>query len=392
MLPLDGIMVVALEQAVAAPFATRQLADLGARVIKIERPVKGDFARYYDTRANGQSSHFVWLNRSKESLTLDVKHPEVLAVLRQLLAKADVFVHNLAPGAVDRLGLGSATLTESSPRLITCQISGYGSGGPFEHKRAYDLLIQGEVGLLSITGTSESPSKVGIAVADIAAGMYAFSGILTALYTRERTGRGAVLEVSLFDALAEWMGHPMYYAASGSGAPARTGAHHATIAPYGPFRTGDGQSVTLGVQNDREWRRFCADVLGDATIADDMRFRTNPDRLANRPALEALITERFSRLSADALLELLDRAQIACARMNTVEQALQHPQLLARRRWRDIATPNGPLATLLPPVSMSGVEPVMNAIPEIGAETDAILEEVGVARATIDAWRHAGVI
>jgi itaconate CoA-transferase len=392
MQPLDGITVVALEQAVAAPFATRQLADLGARVIKIERPVKGDFARYYDTRANGQSSHFVWLNRSKESLTLDVKHPEVLGVLRQLLAKADVFVHNLAPGAVDRLGLGSAVLTESYPRLITCQISGYGSGGPFEDKRAYDLLIQSEVGLLSITGTSESPSKVGIAVADIAAGMYAFSGILTALYTRERTGRGAVLEVSLFDALAEWMGHPMFYAASGNGAPARTGAHHATIAPYGPFRAGDGQSVTLGVQNDREWRRFCADVLGDATIAEDERFRTNPERLANRPALEALITERFSRFSADALIELLDRAQIACARMNTVEQALRHPQLLARRRWRDIATPNGPLATLLPPVSMSGVEPVMNAIPEIGADTDAILEEVGVARATIDAWRHAGVI
>jgi itaconate CoA-transferase len=392
MLPFDGITVVALEQAVAAPFATRQLADFGARVIKIERPVNGDFARYYDTRANGQSSHFVWLNRSKESLTLDVKHPEALDVLRQLLAKADVFVHNLAPGAVDRLGLGSALLVESYPRLITCQISGYGSGGPFEDKRAYDLLIQSEVGLLSITGTSESPSKVGIAVADIAAGMYAFSGILTALYTRERTGRGAVLEVSLFDALAEWMGHPMYYAASGGGAPARTGAHHATIAPYGPFRTGDGQSVTLGVQNDREWRRFCAEVLGDATIADDVRFRTNPDRLANRPALEALITERFSRLSADALIELLDRAQIACARMNTVEQALRHPQLLARRRWRDTATPNGPLSMLLPPVSMSGVEPVMNGIPEIGAETDAILEEVGVARATIDAWRHAGVI
>ena len=278
------------------------------------------------------------------------------------------------------------------PRLIVCQISGYGSDGPFAHKRAYDLLIQSEVGLLSITGTSESPSKVGIAAADIAAGMYAFSGILTALYAREQTGRGAALEVSLFDALAEWMGHPMYYAASGGGAPARTGAHHATIAPYGPFHTGDGQSVMLGVQNERDWRRFCADVLGDAAIADDARFRTNPDRLANRPALEALITERFTRFSADALVDLLDRAQIACARMNTVEQALQHPQLLTRRRWRDVATPNGPLAMLLPPVSMSGVEPVMNPIPEIGAQTNAILEEVGVSRATIDAWRQAGVV
>jgi itaconate CoA-transferase len=392
MQPLNGINVIALEQAVAAPFATRHLADLGARVIKIERPGSGDFARHYDARVNGMSSHFVWLNRSKESLTLDLKHPGAADVLRRLLANADVFVHNLSPGAVDRLGFGASTLVADYPRLISCQISGYGSGGPFQDKRAYDLLVQSEAGLLSITGTPESPSKVGIAVADIAAGMYAFSGILTALITRERTGRGSTLEVSLFDALAEWMGHPMYYAASGAGAPERTGARHATIAPYGPFPAGDGQTISLGVQNDREWKRFCADVLGDGKLAGDDRFATNTSRLANREALDRIIADRFSKLSSDAVLDLLDRSQIACARMNTVEQSLQHPQLLARNRWRQVASPNGPVRALVPPVSMSGVDPAMGPIPAVGEHTDAILEEAGVSQTTIDEWREAGVI
>jgi crotonobetainyl-CoA:carnitine CoA-transferase CaiB-like acyl-CoA transferase len=392
MAPLEGITVVALEQAVAAPLATRHLADLGARVIKIERPGTGDFARAYDSRVRGLSSHFAWLNRTKQSLSLDVKQPAGKDVLHGLLGRADVFVHNLAPGAVERLGFGNATLTSRYPRLIVCEISGYGAGGPLAGKRAYDLLVQSEAGLLSITGTDEAPSKAGIAVADIAGGMYAFSGILAALFARTRTGRGAVLEISLFDALVEWMGYPLYYATEGAGAPPRTGAHHATIAPYGPYRTGDGQVVYVAVQNDREWRRFCEAVLGDGAIADDPRFATNPGRVAHRAALDELIGDRFASRSSAGAIELLDRAQIACARMNTVDQTRTHPQLVARGRWRQVDSPHGAVPALVPPMMMAGTPAVMGPIPRIGEHTDAILEEIGISRSTIDAWRAAGVI
>ena len=392
MRPLDGITVVALEQAVAAPFATRHLADLGARVIKIERPGTGDFARDYDARVRGLSSHFAWLNRTKESLTLDVKQPDAKDVLRRLLAKADVFVHNLAPGAVERLGFGKARLTADYPRLIVCEISGYGATGPYRDRRAYDLLVQSEAGLLAVTGTEEAPAKAGIAVADIAGGTYALSSILAALIARGRTGHGSVIEISLFDALVEWMGYPIYYASGGEGAPRRTGAHHATIAPYGPYPTGDGQTVYLAVQNDREWRRLCADVLDDPTVADDPRFVTNADRIAYRSAIDQRIVERFATLSADTAIALLDGAQIACARMNTVEQTSDHPQLMERNRWQQVDSPNGPIPALVAPFGIQGMSPAMGPIPAVGEHTDAILGELGIPRSTIEAWRAAGII
>jgi crotonobetainyl-CoA:carnitine CoA-transferase CaiB-like acyl-CoA transferase len=392
MRPLEDITVVALEQAVAAPFATRHLADLGARVIKIERPGTGDFAREYDTRVQGLSSHFAWLNRTKQSLSLDVKQPAGKDVLQRLLERADVFVHNLAPGAVERLGFGKAAVTAAFPRLIVCEISGYGATGPFRDKRAYDLLVQSEAGLLAITGTQESPAKAGIAVADIAGGMYAFSGILAALIERARTGRGSVLEISLFDSLVEWMGYPLYYASGGAGAPPRTGAHHATIAPYGPYPTGDGQTVYVAVQNDREWRRFCAEILGDPTIADDPRFVSNGQRIEHRPELDRIIISRFAALGAGEAVDMLDRAQIACAHMNTIEQAREHPQLVARGRWRQVESPKGPVPALMPPIAIGGEPPAMGPIPNVGEHTDSILEEIGVPRSTIDALRQRGVI
>lgn len=392
MLPLAGITVVALEQAVAAPFATRQLADLGARVIKIERPGVGDFARHYDETVEGMSSHFVWLNRSKESLSLDVKHPEAEKIMHGLLANADVFVQNLAPGAAERLGLGATTLTARYPRLIACEISGYGATGPYRDKKAYDLLVQCEAGLVSITGTAESPAKTGISSADIAGGMYAYSGILSALYQRERTGRGTILEVSLFDALGEWMGYPAYFAAYGGHEPPRAGARHATIAPYGPFRCGDGRDVNLAIQNEREWERFCTQALKRAEVATDPRFRSNSLRVANGEALRTLIHEAFATLTADEVTALLDQAQIANARMNSMREFWDHPQLAARDRWRSVESPVGSLRALCPPVIQSGVEPRMDPIPAVGEQTDAILAALGYSELRIAELRAEGAI
>ncbi len=359
MLPLEGITIISIEQAVAAPFATRQLADLGARVVKIERPDVGDFARGYDETVWGMASHFVWLNRSKESLTLDLKHPEARQIVHQLLADADVFIQNLAPGATERLGLGPEELTQRYPRLIVCGVSGYGSSGPYRDKKAYDLLVQCETGLVSVTGTPETPSKVGISIADISAGMYAFTGILTALYQRERTGQGTVLEVSLFEALGEWMGYTAYFAA------------------YGPFRTGDGKQVNLGLQNEREWARFCALVLEQPEMATDPRFDSNARRVANREALHARIDAVFSQLTIEQVVARLDRAQIANARMNSMQEFWDHPQLQARERWREVDSPVGPLKALLPPVTMRDVEPRMDPIPALGEQTEQILCSLG---------------
>jgi itaconate CoA-transferase len=392
MLPLEGITVVSLEQAVAAPFATRQLADLGARVIKIERPGDGDFARGYDATVRGMSSHFVWLNRSKESLTLDLKRPEAKTVLRRLLEKADVFVQNLAPGAAARLGLGTAGLRKDYPRLIICDLSGYGSSGPYRDKKAYDLLIQGETGLISITGTEQTPSKVGISVADISGGMYAYSGILTALLVRSRTGEGRALEVSLFDSLAEWMGYPACYTSYGGSAPPRTGANHATIAPYGPVNSKDSKVVYLGIQNEREWKRFCELVLEYPQLFSDARFDSNAKRVLHRQELDQFMQKVFQQLTSVQIIARLETAQIAYARLNTVQEFLDHPQLKARKRWSTVNSPVGPIQSLLPPVIMEDVEPVMNAVPALGQQTDAILIEIGFDSQTIVAWRHAGVI
>ena len=385
-------MVVSIEQAVAAPFATRQLADLGARVIKIERPDGGDFARGYDQTVGGLSSYFVWLNRSKESLTLDLKQPAAQQVLARLLERADVFVQNLAPGAADRLGAAAADLRARHPRLITCAVSGYGSAGPYVDKKAYDMLIQAEAGLLSITGTPEAPSRVGISVADIAAGMYAYSGILTALLARSTTGAGATLEVSLFDALSEWMGAPAYYTGYGGSEPARSGASHATIAPYELFVSGDGMEIYLAIQNAREWSRFCEDVLAKPEVADDPRFATNSKRVRHRADLHALIAGVFAGLPADEILGRLERADIACARRNSVDGFINHPQLLDRDCWRTVDSPIGPLRALRPPLRMENVDPVMGAIPSLGQHSDSILEELGYDTETIAAWRKEQMI
>ena len=391
MLPLAGITVVSLEQAVAAPFATRQLADLGARVIKIERPHDGDFARGYDATVRGLSSHFVWLNRSKESLTLDLKHDDAKRILRRLLEKADVFVQNLAPGATDRLGFGTKELRNAYPRLIVCDLSGYGSSGPYRDKKAYDLLIQAEAGLITINGTEESPSKVGVSIADISCGMYAYSGILTALLVRERTGEGVALETSLFDSLGEWMSYPAYYTMGGS-APLRSGARHATIAPYGPVEAGDHKIVYLGLQNEREWKKFCEVVLEAPEIAVDPRFDSNAHRVQNRPQLEEIMRSVFKPLTAEQVIARLESAQIANARMNTVQEFVAHPQLKARKRWTEVDSPAGKLRALLPPVTMENVDVVMNAIPALGQHTDTILGELGFDARTIAAWRASGAI
>jgi itaconate CoA-transferase len=390
--PLEDITVLALEQAVAAPLATRHLADLGARVIKIERPGMGDFARSYDTTVRGMSSHFVWLNRSKESLTLDVKQSESRQVLAPLLSRVDVFVQNLAPGAAERLGLGSEELRTRYPRLIVCNISGYGSSGPYRDKKAYDLLIQSEAGLLSITGTEDEPSKAGISVADIAGGMYAYSAILTALLMRQRTGQGTTINVSLFEALSEWMGFPAYFTRYGGKAPARTGASHAAIAPYGPFQSRDRKPVFLSIQNEREWERFCRIVLERAELSTDPRFNSAPSRVEHRQELDAAILDVFRSLDAAAIIERLDKAQIANARMNTMQEFLDHPQLAARNRWRDIDSPAGKLSTLIPPADIENVEPLLGPIPEVGRHTDPILKEIGFDAPTIAAWREKGLI
>ena len=390
--PLEGITVVSLEHAIAAPFCTRQLADLGARVIKIERPGVGDFARAYDARVKGQASHFVWTNRSKESLTLDLKNEDAMAALRQLIAKADVLVQNLAPGATARMGLAYDDLKPAHPGLIVCDISGYGEDGPYRDKKAYDLLIQSEAGFLSITGTQDTPSKAGNSVADIAAGMYAYTNILSALLLRGKTGQGSHIDVSMLEALGEWMGYPMYYAFEGATPPARSGASHASIYPYGPFPAGDGGIIMLGLQNEREWKVFCDKVLLQADLATDARFASNALRNQNREALRGLIVSAFAALSTDQVEQRLEEAQIANARMNDMAGLWAHPQLKSRERWRDVGSPVGMLPALLPPGRNSAFDYRMDPIPKVGEHTDAILQELGLSKEAVQALRAAQAI
>ena len=390
--PLDGITVISLEHAIAAPFCTRQLADLGARIIKVERPGVGDFARAYDQRVDGMASHFVWVNRSKESLTLDLKQPAALAVLKQLLETADVLVQNLAPGAAARMGLGFDALSKTLPKLIVCDISGYGDDGPYRDKKAYDLLIQSEAGFLSVTGTPEDPSKAGNSIADIAAGMYAYSSVLAALLQRGKTGKGSHIDVSMLESLAEWMGYPMYYAYGDATPPPRSAASHATIYPYGPFTAGDGGTVMLGLQNEREWRVFCEVVLAEPALATDPRFDSNFRRNEHREALKAIILNTFGHMSTEQVCSKLDEAQIANARMNDMAGLWAHPQLKARGRWRDVATPVGAIPALLPPGRNNSFEYRMDAIPAVGQHTHAILRELGQGEAAIAALQKASAI
>ena len=397
MQPLRGITVVALEHAIAAPFASRQLADLGARVIKIERPGVGDFARGYDQRVRGLASHFVWTNRSKESLTLDLKHPQAAEILLRLIVeKADVVVQNLAPGAAARLGVSYEALRERRPDLIVCDISGYGDDpaapGPCRDKKAYDLLIQSESGFVSITGTPEEPSKAGLPIADVAAGMYAYSNILAALLQRQIDGQGRRIDLSMLEAMAEWMGYPMYYAFDGAAPPPRAGAAHATIYPYGPFPTGDGKTVMLGLQNEREWQAFCDKVLLAPALAKDERFAGNARRTAAREALRDIIHQTFAALSHEQVVQRLDDAQIANAELRDMAGLWQHPQLAARGRWREVTTPAGPVPALLPPGSWTDGEPRLDAVPALGQHTEAILAELGLDATAIAALRAAAAI
>jgi itaconate CoA-transferase len=390
--PLDGITVVSLEHAIAAPFCTRQLADLGARVIKVERPGAGDFARDYDARVKGLASHFVWTNRSKESLTLDLKQPGALAALKALLGQADVLVQNLAPGAAARMGLSFDALSQQHPKLIVCDISGYGDNGPYRDKKAYDLLIQSEAGFLSVTGTLDEPSKAGNSIADIAAGMYAYTSILSALLLRGKTGKGSHIDVSMLESLAEWMNYPMYYAFDGAPPPPRSAAAHASIYPYGPFAAGDGGTVMLGLQNEREWKGFCEGVLQDAGLASDPRFDSNARRNENRAALQAIILDVFAQLSTEQVLQRLDAAQIANARMNDMAGLWAHPQLKARERWQEVDSPAGSIPALLPPGRNSAFDYRMDAVPAVGQHTEAILRELGQGDDAIAALRAAGAI
>jgi itaconate CoA-transferase len=392
MQPLKGLTVVTLEHAIAAPFATRQLADLGARVIKIERPGSGDFARGYDTRVKGLASHFVWTNRSKQSLTLDVKHPDANALLKKLvLEHADVLVQNLAPGASARLGLGYEDLSKLKPGLIVCDISGYGNDGPYRDKKAYDLLIQAEAGFVSVTGTANEPCKAGSSIADIAAGMYAYSQILAALLQRGLTGQGQHIDISMLEALAEWSSYPLYYAFDGAPPPPRTGAAHATIYPYGPFPAGDGGTVMLGLQNEREWVTFCDKVLQQPALATDPRFTGNPQRVAARDALREIIVGAFAPLTSPQVVQRLEAAQIANARVNTMAEVWAHPQLKARERWREVDSPAGKLPALLPPGSWA-TEPRMDAVPALGQHTDTILAELGLDAAAIKRLHQASAV
>ncbi|MFD3614621.1 CaiB/BaiF CoA transferase family protein [Streptomyces sp. NPDC058676] len=392
-LPLSGITVVSLEQAVAAPFATRQLADLGARVIKVERPGDGDFARRYDTTVHGHSSYFVWLNRSKESLTLDLKDPRGREILHELLGGADVFVQNLAPGAADRLGLGVDRLQERWPRLIPCTISGYGTSGPWADRKSYDLLVQCQTGLVSLTGTADETARVGISVADIAAGMYAYTGVLTALFTRATTGTAHPVEVSLFEALAEWMGQPANYTRYGGTQPPRLGTQHATIAPYGAYTAADGKDVLFSIQNEREWVALCADFLGRPELADDPRFATGSDRVVHREELNAVVAERVARSDAEEILKDLEAIGIACAGVNDIAGFLDHPVLAARGRWREVGVPGGEtVQALLPPADLAGLPARMDPVPAVGEHTEAILTALGRSTGDIEALRADAVI
>ncbi|MFJ3640199.1 CaiB/BaiF CoA transferase family protein [Streptomyces sp. NPDC090108] len=391
-LPLSGVTVVTVEQAVAAPYATRQLADLGARVIKIERPGVGDFARHYDTTVHGQSSYFVWANRSKESVTLDLKTRAGRDVLEQLLGRADVFVQNLAPGAAARLDLDAASVARRHSSLILCTISGYGTTGPWADRKAYDLLVQCQTGLVSLTGTAEETARVGVSVADIAAGMYAYSGVLTALYTRATTGVARAVEVSLFEALAEWMGQPAYYTRHGGVQPPRMGTQHPTIAPYGAFTTGDGKQVLFSVQNEREWAALCERVLEKPELTDDPRFATGSDRVAHRGELDAIVAARFLRSGADELMELLEATGVANAGVNDVEEFLDHPVLAGRGRWREVAIPGAVVPALRPPADLTGVAPRMDPVPDVGEHTERVLTELGLSAARIEELRADGVI
>ena len=390
--PLDGITVVSLEHAIAAPFCTRQLADLGARVIKVERPGGGDFARGYDTQVDGLSSHFVWVNRSKESLTLDLKQPTAIATLKKLLKTADVLVQNLAPGAAARMGLTAEILQKENPRLILCDISGYGNNGPYRDKKAYDLLIQSEAGFLSVTGTPETPSKAGNSIADIAAGMYAYTNILAGLLQRGKTGKGSVIDISMLESLSEWMSFPLYYAYKGAEPPPRNGASHATIYPYGPFKAGDGKTVMLGLQNEREWAQFCETVLENPELAVDERFDRNFKRNEKRAELLEIINACFSKLSSEQLIARLEKAQIANAHLNDMAGLWKHEQLKARNRWTKVDTPNGSIAALLPPGMNDSYDYRMDPIPAVGQHTDSILKELGISESEIVSMRASGAI
>jgi itaconate CoA-transferase len=391
-LPLDGIVVIAMEQAIAAPFATRQLADLGARVIKIERPKVGDFARHYDEAIRGLATSFVWLNRSKESLTLDLKHPRAQEIMLRLIERADVFVQNLAPGAAGRLGFSFHTLQRVFPRLIVCDVSGYGDGGPYRDKKAYDLLIQAEAGLISITGSPETPAKTAISIADIAAGMYAYSGILAALLQRQKTGQGSRVEVSMFEALCEWMTYPLYYAEFGSLPYMRSGANHAVIYPYGPFRTGDGKTVIIGVQNEREWKLFCERILKQPDLIRDDRFSSNSRRVANRDVLAAIIEKASQLFSINDLVTLLDEVGIANSQMNDLDTVWNHPQLRSRKRWRNIESPVGQIPVLLPPSMPDSAEPRLGEVPALGANTDVVLADIGYSAEEIKTLHCENVV
>jgi crotonobetainyl-CoA:carnitine CoA-transferase CaiB-like acyl-CoA transferase len=387
--PLDGVTVVALEHAVAAPLASRHLADLGARVVKVERPDGGDFARSYDHTVAGMSSFFVWLNRSKESVALDLKHPEARAIFEELLGRADVLLHNLSADGARRLGVAPDQVLERHPRVVAAAVSGFGDTGPLAGRKAYDLLIQAEAGLLEITGTAQQRAKVGVSIADIAAGMYAYSGILAALFERTRTGRGAVVPVVMLDVLAEWMSAPLYFAHYGGAAPPRVGARHATIAPYGPFTTADGATIMIGVQNDREWARFAADVLEDPGLVDGA-FATNAARVAHVEELQAVVSGCFERLSVAAVMERLDRAGIAYGSLNDLDAVWEHPQLRARDRFVEVGSEVGTLTTLRPPTDDGSV--THGPVPGLGEHTDAVLAELGIDRGTRDRLRQSGVI
>jgi itaconate CoA-transferase len=392
MRPLDGITVVSIEQAVAAPFATRQLADLGARVIKIERPKTGDFARSYDTTVNGLAANFVWLNRSKESVTLDIKHPQSREIMNRLLARADVLVQNLAPGAAARVGLGAEDLLARHPRMIVCEVSGYGDSGPYRDKKAYDLLIQAEAGLIAITGSPGSPAKVGVSIADISAGMYAYSGILASLLQRGKTGKGSILKVSMFEALCEWMTFPLYYQHFGGIPFAPTGASHPAIYPYGPFQSGDGKTVMLGIQNEREWKVFCDSVIERPELADDASTNSVARRVENREMVKAAVDAVFAKLTMPEVIARLDAAGIANSRLSDLESVWNHPQLQARNRWRSVDSSAGAIPALIPPGMPQDSEPRMDPIPCLGGHTDSVLAQLGYSQAEIDALRAASAI